>query len=102
LQDIGLEIKPSWNIYDVHKNGVDFVGFVFRPTDTKLRPSIAVKFKNRCGKLKTLLTKLNCSEYLSVLMAYKGWVKRVNAKKLWRIHTMQFVKFFSKQLRGAV
>lgn len=102
LQGIGLEIKPSWNIYDVYKNGVDFVGFVFRPTDTKLRPNIAMKFKNRCVKLKTLLTRLNCSEYLSVLMAYKGWVKRVNAKELWRLHTTQFVKFFPKQLRGAV
>lgn len=102
LQAIGLEVKPSWNIYNVYKHGIDFVGFVFRPADTRLRPSIAIKFKNRCAKLRTLLTSLNCGEYLSVLMAYKGWVKRVNAKQLWRKHSTQFVKFFPKQLRGSV
>jgi RNA-directed DNA polymerase len=102
LSSIGLEIKPSWNIYDVYKNGVDFVGFVFRPTDTRLRPSIAVKFKTKCEKLKMFVTKLNCAEYLSVLMAYKGWMQRINAKQLWRKHTTQFVKFFPKQLRSAL
>lgn len=102
LGDIGLEIKPSWNIYDVYKNGVDFVGFVFRPTDTKLRPSIATKFKTKCVSLKRFLTQSNCAEYINVLMAYKGWVQYINAKRLWRKHTTQFIKFFPKQLRGAV
>jgi RNA-directed DNA polymerase len=102
LANIGLEIKPSWNIYDVHKNGIDFVGFVFRPTDTRLRPTIATKFKNRCIKLRQMLTSSNCAVHLNALMAYKGWVKSVNAKQLWRKHSTQFTKFFPKQLRGAV
>jgi hypothetical protein len=102
LANIGLEIKPSWNIYDVHKNGIDFVGFVFRPTDTRLRPTIATKFKSRCVKLRQMLTSSNCAVHLNALMAYKGWVKSVNAKQLWRKHSTQFTKFFPKQLRGAV
>lgn len=102
LGKIGLEIKPSWNIYDVHKNGIDFVGFVFRPKDTRLRTGIAAKFKRRCSELKSVLTIHNCLQYLSSLMAYKGWAKQTNAKVLWRQHTKYFIKFYPKQLRSAV
>lgn len=102
LASIGLQIKPSWNIYDVHKNGIDFVGFVFRPSQTRLRAGIAHKFKLNCSRLKSVLNVNNCSCYLSSLMAYKGWVNRVNAKKLWRKHVAWFIKFFPKQLRSAL
>jgi len=102
LKQLRLEIKSNWNIYDIYKNGVDFVGYVFSPSKTRLRPTIVKKFKLKCVKLKTALSKENCLEYLSSLMAYKGWVKRCNAKVLWRKHTMQFVNFFPKQLRKAI
>lgn len=102
LNDIGLTVKPTWNIYDVQKNGIDFVGFVFKPSQTRLRHGIVTKFKAKCAELKPVLHIENCLEYLSSLMAYKGWVKRVNAKILWRKHTAWFVKFFPKQLRSAL
>jgi len=102
LRQLRLEIKPNWNIYNVYKNGVDFVGYVFSPSKTRLRPTIVKKFKLKCVKLKAALTKENCLEYLSSLMSYKGWVKRCNAKVLWRRHTMRFVHFFPKQLRNAI
>lgn len=102
LGELGLTIKPSWNIYDVHNNGVDFVGFVFAPDRTRLRPGIAAKFKAKCFELRKILNAENCLVFLSNLMAYKGWVKGVNGKRLWRRHTAWFVKFFPKQLRGAI
>jgi len=102
LCELKIKIKPNWNIYDVHKNGIDFVGFVFTRQQTRLRPSIVLKFKARCAQLKTVLNQVNCLEYLSGLMAYKGWVNRVNAKQLWRKQTDRFIKFFPKQLRSAL
>jgi retron-type reverse transcriptase len=99
---INLYIKNNWNIYNVHKNGVDFVGYVFSPHKTKLRPTIVKKFKLKCVKLKNILTKENCLEYLSSLMSYKGWVKRCNAKVLWRRHVTYFAKFYPKQIKGAI
>jgi hypothetical protein len=102
LADLKLTVKPNWNIYDVHANGIDFVGFVFTPGKTRLRPGIAVKLKAKCIELKRILNPMNCLEYLSSLMAYKGWVKGVNAKQLWRRHTTWFIKFFPKQLRSAL
>jgi RNA-directed DNA polymerase len=100
LGQLELTIKSNWNIYDVHTNGVDFVGFVFAPNKTRLRPTIANKFKIKCIQLKKILNPVNCLEYISSLMAYKGWANKVNAKKLWRNHTNYFIKFFPKQLRS--
>jgi RNA-directed DNA polymerase len=102
LSKIKLTIKPTWNIYDVHKNGIDFVGYVFKPYETRLRKTIAVKFKTACKKLKKFLHKVDPKPYLSTLMSYKGWAKPANAKLLWRKHTMYFRKFYSKQLRRPV
>lgn len=102
LEKIKLTVKPSWNIYNVHKNGIDFVGYVFKPHETRLRKTIAVKFKRACRRLKRFLHKVDPTPYLSTLMAYKGWVKPANAKLLWRKHTMYFRKFYPKQLRSAI
>jgi hypothetical protein len=82
LNSIKLEIKPDWQIYDTQKQGVDFVGYVFSPTSTRLRKTIASRFKvvakaARNGKLVIL-------NALQILIAYKGWVMRANGKQLWR------------------
>jgi RNA-directed DNA polymerase len=100
LSDLGLSIKKSWNIYDVCRNGVDFVGFVFTPLHTRLRRTIATKFKATCSKLKRHIA--DPQRDLSRIMAYKGWAKACNGKALWRSHTMQLRSTFPKQLRGAI
>jgi len=102
LAALDLSVKPSWNIYDVRKNGVDFVGFLFRPTQTRLRASIAAKMKAKCAELASSLTKATCAEHLSSIMAYKGWVQQASAKCLWRKHTMPLLRFYPRQLRGCV
>lgn len=100
LDELGLKIKGSWNIYDVYKHGVDFVGYVFTPLNTRLRRSIAIKFKTTCDKLSKRIT--DPTRDLSRVMAYKGWVKHCNGKQLWRKHTQSLRPVFPKQLRGAI
>lgn len=102
INDLQLTVKSNWNIYDVHKNGIDFVGYVFKPDAIRLRNKITFKFKEQCKRLKAIITKDNKMGYLSNLMAYKGWVKLANAKMLWRKHMQYFAKFFPKQLKGAI
>jgi retron-type reverse transcriptase len=99
LNDLDLYIKPNWNIYNIEKQGVDFVGFVFKSSKTSLRTSIANNFKKTCVKIRN---KILVDEPLSSLMAYKGWVKSCNGRRLWRRHTNPLRSKFSKQLRGAV
>ena len=100
LSDIGLTIKKSWNIYDVHRHGVDFVGFVFTPFKTRLRKTIATKFKTTTTMLSACIT--DSKRDLSKIMAYKGWIKPCNGKALWRKYTRALRPSFPKQLRGAV
>ena len=45
---------------------------------------------------------LNSNNDLSRIMSYKGWMKRCNAKKLWRSNTQKLVKLFPKQLKAAI
>lgn len=102
LKALKLEIKPNWNIYDVHANGIDFVGFVFRPSNTRVRPTIAIKFKDKCASIRRIISHSTRLQYLSSLMSYKGWMHRINGKCLWRKHIMFFCKFFPKQVKGAL
>lgn len=100
LAEIGLNIKSTWNIYNIKRQGVDFVGFVFTPHNTRLRNSIATKFKAACKKLSIKIQ--DPVRDLSRIMAYKGWVKACNGKRLWRSHTLKLRSTFPKQLRGAI
>lgn len=84
LNDLGLDLKPDWQIVDIAKQGVDFVGYVFKKDSTRLRPSIAKRFKAHAAKG---AKKENLPEdTIKGLVAYKGWIMRCNAKRLWRAH----------------
>lgn len=101
LKTLKLVIKPTWNISCIAQDGVDFVGYVFRPTYTRLRRSIAAKFKTACKRL-TRCHRMP-DNAMSSIMAYKGWVKHSSSKQLWRDNlTPALRQAFPKQLRGAV
>lgn len=100
LAKIKLAIKPSWNIYNIKKCGVDFVGYVFKKDKTILRKSIKNRFKKTCLYIKN--QKLKSSFGLSKIMAYKGWAKRANAKVLWRKYTASIAYLYPKQLRKCI
>lgn len=80
LSDIGLEVKPSWQIKNLKTQGVDFVGYVFYHDKTRLRRSIAENFRRKA--IKALAT--NPLDALRSLVAYKGWMMRASCKMLWR------------------
>lgn len=84
LGKMGLALKPDWQIFDVNKQGVDFVGHVFYPGQTRLRPSIARRFKAYARKARRRL--MSPQRAIDGLVAYKGWIMRANAKQLWRKH----------------
>jgi hypothetical protein len=103
---LSLVIKPNWQIIDVYKQGVDFVGYVFSPLRTKLRPAIAQRLKAHAATARS-----NCQSVqksAQSLIAYKGWVMRANAKQLWRSHVPYgFIRrcdnlYKSNPLRGHV
>jgi retron-type reverse transcriptase len=104
LGDLGLTIKPDWQIYALDKQGVDFVGYVFSPNQTRIRKSIAHRFRAHAASVeKTELIKA-----LRGFVAYKGWLMRANTKQLWRKHvTKKIIKavntvFLTNPIKGAI
>ena len=87
-----LEVKNNLQIVDIDKQGLDFVGYRFSHTKTKLRKSIA----------SNLIKISKSSPSLSQVMAYKGWIKHSNSKTLWRKHTAPLQSRFRKQLRRKI
>jgi hypothetical protein len=104
LGNLGLTIKPDWQIYGLDKQGVDFVGYVFSPNKTRIRKSIAERFRNHAAVAK----KLGPLKAIRVFVAYKGWMMRANAKRLWRKYvTPKIIKwvnpvFLTNPIKGAV
>jgi asparagine synthetase B (glutamine-hydrolysing) len=82
LSNLGLEVKPDWQIVDVEKQGVDFVGYVFYSDKTRLRKKIADNFCKHAKK--AAKRKITPSQSLLGFAAYKGWLMRANCKALWR------------------
>jgi RNA-directed DNA polymerase len=85
-QKLNLKIKENWKIFPVHKHGLDFVGFNFFPNKTTLRPTIANNFRAKCRQIIRSSAYLPPTKIVNGLMSYWGWVKYVNAKRLWHTH----------------
>ncbi len=67
-----LEIKNTYQIFPVEARGIDFVGYVFYHTHTRLRKSIKKRFAKAVSKIKDP----------QVIAAYYGWAKHCNSKHL--------------------
>lgn len=70
--NLKLEIKDNYQIFPVHKRGIDFVGYVFFHTHTLLRKSIKKNFARKVAKNK---------QHKSI-PSYTGWAKHCNSKNL--------------------
>jgi RNA-directed DNA polymerase len=84
LSMLDLTIKPTWQVFDIQKQGLDFVGFVFRPSHILVRRGIATKFKRKVSQISRYWQIMTPTKIVNGLMAYWGWMKHVNAKNLWR------------------
>jgi hypothetical protein len=77
LTSIGLSIKEKIAFRHIQKQGLDFCGFVFFGTHTRLRSKIANNLRDKSKQA-------NPKKLLDSLMSYWGWIKRIEAKSLWR------------------
>jgi RNA-directed DNA polymerase len=84
LSMLDLTIKSTWQVFDIQKQGLDFVGFVFRPSHILVRRGIATKFKRKVSQISRYWQIMTPTKIVNGLMAYWGWMKHVNAKNLWR------------------
>lgn len=66
-----LTVKDNYQIFPVKARGIDFVGYVFRHTHTRLRKSIKQNFARK-AKYKNS----------AIVASYTGWAKHGNCKHL--------------------
>lgn len=67
-----LTVKPNWQIFPVASRGIDFVGYVFYHTHTRLRKAIKKNFARMLAK----------NPNPSSIASYKGWLKWCNSSHL--------------------
>lgn len=81
LDDLKIEVKNNWQIFPVASRGIDFVGYVFFHTHTRMRKSIK---KNFCGAVAKLNKKENISDsdYKQRISSWLGWAKYSNSRHL--------------------
>ena len=70
--NLKLEIKSNYQIFPVQSRGIDFVGYAFYHTHTKLRKTIKQRF------VKMMTNNRNEKSIAS----YYGWLKHCNSKNL--------------------
>lgn len=77
IEALGLTVKPDIQYRHVEGQGLDFCGFVFFGTHTRLRTRIASNLKlASLGKVK--------EQVLRSLTSYWGWIKPIDEKVMWR------------------
>ena len=80
LEDLKLEIKPDYQIYNIETRGVDFVGYVFRHEYTLLRKSIKQRLKRLVHLY--LVGRVSRESLKRRIASYLGWLKYCNSKRL--------------------
>lgn len=70
--NLKLEVKNNYQVFPVSARGIDFVGYVFYHTHTRLRKSIKKSFAR---------TMARCPSRESIA-AYNGWAKHCNSRHL--------------------
>ena len=72
-RELKLELKGNWRVFPT-STGIDFVGYVFRPTHTILRKSIK---KNLCRKISRLskVEDIIREDYMRAVASWWGWCK---------------------------
>jgi retron-type reverse transcriptase len=77
-EHLNVAIKSNFQIFPVESRGLDFVGFVFRHSHTRMRKSIKRNFARRLK----LIEKKNLTdiEYKQQLCGWLGWAKHSDSR----------------------
>ena len=77
-ENLYLDIKPNYAVFEVDKRGVDFVGYIFYHTHTLLRKSIKIKVTKLVNAYKS--SKISEYKFRKIFSSYYGWFKLCNSK----------------------
>lgn len=81
-----LEIKDNWSLFRVDERGIDFIGYVFKHGEVRLRRGIANSLIHTCRQIEKRAEQgrmINYHLYCSV-NSLKGWAERCTSDGLIR------------------
>ncbi len=84
LTSLKLEIKDNYQVFPTDARGVDFVGYVFRHTHTRLRKSVKQNLARKVALLNRKGHRVSERDYRNAIAPWWGWAKHCNA-----IHLIQ-------------
>lgn len=95
IHDLGLTIKNNVRIAPV-KIGIDFVGYKFYPTHTRLRKKIKERMQRRVKRL----TRMNVSDayFMRKTASHFGWCVHADARNLLRTTFKDKIYLYSKRM----
>lgn len=80
IEALNVTLKPNWQIYPVASRGVDFLGYIIRPTYVRLRKRTKRNFIQKVAKVNMYKP----SEHsINVLGSYWGIIKHGDCRNLW-------------------
>lgn len=80
--DLKLEVKKNWQVFPVKARGIDFVGYVFYHTHTRMRKSIKQRFCRRMARLNKRKTEVTEEVFKQAICPWWGWAKYCDSKNL--------------------
>lgn len=82
MGDLKLEVKGNWQVFPVAARGIDFVGYVFFHTHTKMRKGIKKTFCRRLAKINKRKRPLSEKDFKQAICPWWGWAKSCDSKHL--------------------
>jgi retron-type reverse transcriptase len=79
--NLKLEVKSSWQVFPVAARGIDFVGYVFFHTHTRLRKNIKQRLCRRLARLNKRKA-LSPEVFKQSICPWWGWAKHCNSINL--------------------
>lgn len=90
-----LSLKPNWQVFNISKRPLDFVGYVFARKATYIRKTISIRMIRKSRKVKQNLNYRNAS----AIFSYLGWMKHSNS---YCLYSKYFKKLDIKKLKGVI
>lgn len=80
--DLKIEVKKNWQVFPVDSRGIDFVGYVFYHTHTRMRKCIKQRFCRKIARLNKRKKELTEEEFKQAVCPWWGWAKYCDSKHL--------------------
>lgn len=82
---LNLNIKKNWQVFPVHKTGIDFIGYRLFGEYTLLRKRTAKNMKSKLRRLLNTSSPLSSSD-ISCVQSYHGWILPCNSYNLYKTY----------------